>query len=211
MTYASNKIPPQQVPIRLSGHETPNMPIHAPPYATYPLMHRPEALVRHIVLELTSPASSTQLASQDRWLFPEYAVLDTPQSGRGLEMVCSFFVERKGSQIVTHGAQTGDDTNSNAGKWSADVEFYQPVTMTIRASQHRTLETIARAAKPLPEVQTYMAEVMKRKTRAPKEYLVLQLPCEKKGDVDLQTSDFIDSAVEMSPDEDDELKDFYGI
>lgn len=134
-------------------------------------------------------------------------------------MVCSFFVIRKGSQI-TAAQNSGDpDTTTPSNKWKANEEYYQPVTMTLKAPVHRTLETIARAAKPLPEVQAYMKQVMEQKKRAPGEYLVTRLPKDKDvtvgatdADVSLADSwEFVDSGVEVgSPDEDDELKDFYG-
>jgi hypothetical protein len=83
---------------------------------------------------------------------------------------------------------------------------------------HRTLETIARAAKPLPEVQAFMKKVMEEKQRAPVEYLVMRLPMEKDKvvsgeEVAMEDGlEFVDSGVEVgSPEEDDELKDYYGI
>jgi hypothetical protein len=201
-------------------------PLKAPPYAHYPAQQQrmsiPEPQIKAIVLEFTTPASSTTPASQDRYLFPQYAVLDTPLSGQGLEMVCSFFVIRKGSDLMamrsleepTAGTPVGGRT-----RWRAGEEYYQPVTMTVKTSQHRILETIARAAKPLGEVQGKMKEVMQTKTRVKDEWLVMKLPREK----GLTTEDLVgherglvDGGVEMkecevSGDEDDELKPFYGI
>ena len=79
-------------------------PPNAPPYARYAppqqKMSTPEPRIKAIVLEFTTPASAAVVASQDRYLFPEYAVLDTPLSGQGLEMVCSFLVVRKGSDLL---------------------------------------------------------------------------------------------------------------
>jgi hypothetical protein len=107
--------------------------------------------VKHIVIEFTSPASRTQAASQDKWLFPEYAVLDASLSGRGLEMVRSFFVIRKGSQIISAlygtGGGGGNDaiqpaTVSAAQKWKPNEEYLQPVTMTLRAPAHRIKPSI---------------------------------------------------------------------
>ena len=202
-----------------SGHVGPAHPIHQPPYPHYaPPPPRPEPRIKHIVVEFTTPASGNQAASQDRWLFPEYAVLDTPISGRGLEMVCSFFVIRKGSQILAaQQANTGDAGASASSKWKATEEYYQAVTMTLKAPVHRTLETIARAAKPLLEVQDFMKKVMEEKKRAPVEYLVMRLPRDKdkvaEADVAIEDgAEFVDSGVEVgSVEEDDELKDYYGI
>lgn len=199
-------------------------PMNAPSYTHYPPQQKPplpEPRVKAIVLEFTTPASSSVAASQDRYLFPEYAVLDTPISGQGLEMVCSFFLVRKGSDLNAMHSTEGTATGTPSGwssRWNANEEYYQPVTMTIKASQHRTLETIARAAKPLGEVQTKMKEIMQSKTRVKDEWLVMRLPKEKGVSVDAPNSrdaGFVDSAVELedggSGDEDEELKAFYGI
>lgn len=124
-------------------------------------------------------------------------------------MLCSFLVERRGSEIL---ASTGDECHAEGSTWKADQEYYEPVTMTVRATHHRTIETIARAAKMLPQVQEHMKNVLEKAERAPREYLVHQLPRE---DVGADTTEgFIDSGVELgneSPSEDDELKDVYGI
>jgi hypothetical protein len=134
-------------------------------------------------------------------------------------MVCSFFVVRKGSQILAAQQQNaGDPRATTPSKWKPNEEYYQAVTMTLKAPVHRTLETIARAAKPLPEVQAFMKKVMEEKKRAPVEYLVTRLPRDKDkvvGIEDVPMEDgweFVDSGVEVgSPEEDDELKDYYGI
>ena len=180
--------------------------VASPQYGYYPGA-RAEPFIKHVVLELTSQATNTQAASQNRWLFPEYAVLDTPPSGRGLEMVCSFFAERKGFQIIAAQGSPSTLTIPRQNKWKPEIDYYQPVTMVLHAPQHRTLQTIARAARPLKEVQEYMKGVIEKKTRAPVEYLRLQLPRAGDGDVDM--TDFEDSAIDLA--EDDELKDHYGV
>lgn len=174
-----------------------------PQFAAYPTQPRPEAPIKHIVVEFFSPAGTGHAASFDRWLFPEHAVLDTQYGG--IEMTCSFFVERKGSDILASMRDlTSEEMQAISSKWKADTEYYQPVTMLIKATQHRTIEAIARSAKSLPEVQKYMEAVMENKTRAPHEFLVHRLPREKTE----SSVDFVDSAVELSG-EDDELKDHY--
>jgi hypothetical protein len=215
---SGHRPPPIAAP-GLAGKVGPFGPPHPPPYPHYALPPpRPEPRIKHIVVEFTTAASGTQAASQDRWLFPEYAVLDTPISGRGLEMVCSFFVIRKGSQILATAQQdTTDSEATTSGKWKPDEEYYQAVTMTLKAPAHRTLETIARAAKPLPEVQAFMRKVIEEKKRAPVEYLVTRLPREKDKVVETDGAlkdgwEFVDSGVEVtSAEEDDDLKEFYGI
>lgn len=181
---------------------------HAPPPPP-----RPEPIIKHIVLEITSTPSGSQPASTDRWLFPEYAVLELRQGG--LEMLCSFLVERRGSEILAGmGSQSAEeDIETPHTKWKAEQEYYVPVTMTVKATNHRTIETIARAAKLLPQVQEYMRKVLDKGERAPREYLVHQLPREVTVGAD-GTEGFVDSGVELaseSSSEDDELKDVYGI
>jgi hypothetical protein len=215
---------PQQRPTGRIGPLGP--PLNAPPYAHYPptqpKMTIAEPRFKAIVLEFTTPASSAAPASQDRYLFPEYAVLDTPINGQGLEMVCSFLVVRKGSDLLAMQSGEGISARVPVGgliRWKADEEYYQPVTMIMKTSQHRILETIARAAKPLNEVQTKMKEIMQSKTRVKDEWLVMRLPREKGMAPEGQGGrdrGFIDSAVEIEDgggtgDEEDELKAFYGI
>ncbi|OAL19323.1 hypothetical protein AYO22_09867 [Fonsecaea multimorphosa] len=173
---------------------------------------RPEPFIKHIVMEITSVPSGNQAACPDRWLFPEHAVLEIRPGG--LEMLCSFLVERKGSQMMA-GSEPAGENGEMDGKWQAEQEYYQPVTMSIKALNHRTIETIAKAAKILPVVQEHMKAVMSKKQRAPVEYLVHQLPRERSHvGVEGAETGFVDSGVELGSDsasEDDELKDVYGI
>jgi hypothetical protein len=233
---------PQSFYVNQAHHAQPGLPPHQQqtpkktgplgpaPYSTQyghypqqPKVPMVEPRVTAILLEFNTPASSNIPASQDRYLFPEYAVLDTPISGAGLEMVCSFFVVQKGSELLSMQSSEGAFEGAPIGgltRWKANEEYYQPVTMTIKTSLHRILETIARAAKPLGEVQDKMKEIMQTKTRVKDEWVVMRLPREKGVNVDNPTTrevGFVNSAVEVdddeagSPDEDDELKAFYGI
>lgn len=109
----------------------------------------------------------------------------------------------------------GEDGENKGAKWKADQEYYQPVSMTIKALNHKTIETIAKAAKTLPAVQEYMKKVMSTKERAPVEYLVHQLPREGShvGSDNAATAGFVDSGVELDSNaasEEDELKEWYG-
>ena len=197
--------PTSASPISTAPRPAPPNPA-TPLYASYPPPPRPEAIIKHIVVEFHGEG-----ASQDRWLFPEYAVLDIKYGD--VEMICSFFVERKGSEIISSLATgSAEDAAVLQSKWKSGQEYYQPITMLVRANQHRTIETIARAARVLPEVQEHMRNVMKNKQRAPEEFLVHQLPREK-GLItaEIPSVDFVDSAVEMaSEEEDDVLLDYYG-
>ena len=171
---------------------------HYTPYATQP---RPEPMIKHVVIELTSQAATGQPANPDRWLFPEYSVLDTQYGGT--EMTCSFFVERRGSDILPNMKDlSSEEMHLMSARWKADKDYYQPVTMVVNAASSRIIATIAGSAKSLPDVQKHMQEVMENKSRAPQEYLVCRLPKEKPD----TTADFVDSAVEL---EDDELRDHY--
>lgn len=176
-------------------------PAPGPHFATYPMQPRPELLVKHVVMEFTSPITG-QPISNDRWLFPENAVLDLVYGGT--EMTCSFFVERKGSDVLASMRNvSSEEMETLTQKWQADTVYYQPVTMVVRSPQHRTIETIARSAKALPDVQKYMQEVMEKKSRAPREFLVYRLPRDK-------ADEFVDSAVELSAEDDEEeLRDVY--
>jgi hypothetical protein len=184
----------------------PNPPMApTPQYPSYP-PPRPEPIIKHIVVEFHGEGTT-----QDRWLFPEYAVLDIKFGD--VDMTCSFFVERKGCDIIQSlSGGSAEEATSLQAKWKADQDYYQPVTMHVRANQQRTIETIARAAKVLPEVHEYMRGVMKDKVLASQEYLVHQLPREKGlATGEIASTDFVDSAVEMmSDDQDDELRDYYG-
>jgi len=165
-----------------------------------------EAIIKHIVVEFHGEGTST-----DRFLFPDYAALDLRYGG--LEMMASFLVVRPGSEIsAALGEGNSDEDTVTAVKWKADVEYYQPISISVRANQHRTIETIARAARTLPEVQEHMKKVLETKTRAPVEYLVHQLPRDKGvAGSEVPSAEMVDSGVEMGSDEeDDELKAFYG-
>jgi hypothetical protein len=178
-----------------------------PQYPAYNPAPRMEMIIKHIVLEFHGEGAST-----DRFLFPEYAALDLRVGG--LEMNASFFVERKGSDVISaFGDSSPEEMALAHAKWKADVDYFQPITITVRANQHRTIETIARAARTLPEVQEHMKKVLDNKTRAPVEYLLHQLPREKGvAGSEVPSAEQVDSGVDMgdSEGEDDELKALYG-
>ncbi|EXJ79423.1 hypothetical protein A1O3_08925 [Capronia epimyces CBS 606.96] len=212
--------PPSPAPGALPGvihpfphPQRPPVPVGPPGgFLGYPPPPRPEPVIKHIVLELTSTPSSSQSACQDRWLFPEHAVLEIRYGG--LEMICSFLVERKGSEILSRqGVGSAEENSAVHMKWKEEQGYYQPVTMTVKAVHHRTIETIARAAKPLPVVQGYMKEIMEKQQRAPVEYLAYQLPRERSlAVIEPEATAFVDSGVELGSEscsEDDELKEVY--
>lgn len=138
-------------------------------------------------------------------------------------MVCSFFVIRRGSDLLAQQSAEGAPAGTSVGgltSWKAEEEYYQPVTLTIKTIHHRILETIARAAKPLAEVQDKMREIMQSKVRVKDDFLAMRLPKEKRTILESMAGrdgGFADSAIEIdderagSGDEDDELESFYGI
>jgi hypothetical protein len=225
-THSGHRLQSQQVP---EGNPQASIPARTlSPFGPYPPPQQKlsmlEAHIKAIILEFTSPTSSTVPPCQDRYVFPEYAVLDTPLSGQGLEMVCSFFVLRRGSDLLAmqaaHQETAAGSSVGRATYYKTDEEYYQLVTMTIKTTQHRTLETIARAARPLIEVQGKMRETMRSCIRVKDEYLALRLPRDTMPGSEAGTGrdgGFTDSAVEMDDDaavsvqEEDELKPFYGI
>ena len=152
-------------------------PVYGAPYASYPPPPPPQPIVKHIVFENLSPISSIQSSNPDRYLFPEYAVLDFSPDPRGTVILVSFFVIRKGSQIIAS-LTNGETTEVEKTFYKPDEEYYQPVTMRLIASNPKVLETIARAAKPLKAVQEWMDNVIKTKQKAERCFLPLRLPRE---------------------------------
>ncbi|EEH18049.1 hypothetical protein PABG_00612 [Paracoccidioides brasiliensis Pb03] len=78
-------------------------------------------------------------------------------------------------------AQTTTTTSTTEGKPPPKPkikEYYQPVTMRLRANNPRTLEPLARVVNPPAEVRQYMNDIMDRMERADIEYLALRLPHE---------------------------------
>lgn len=150
-------------------------PVYGTPYSSYPPPPPPQPLVKHIVFENLTPVSSIQGSNPDRYIFPEYAVLDFSPDPRGTVILASFFVIRKGSQI-NDSPTTGGTLGREKTFYKLDEEYYQPTTMRLIASNPKVLETIARAAKPLKVVQEWMANVIKTKKRAEDCFLPLRLP-----------------------------------
>jgi hypothetical protein len=188
-------------------HAHTGYPPYPPPPASRPTP-RPEPAITAIVFEFVTPPSYNSPASQDRWLFPAHAVLDTPHSGRGLEMIVSWFVERTGLQIKTSLGITPQD-EMGSQKWKDEVTYFQPVTMKLNSAVHKPLMTIAVNARSLVEVQRYMEGVMESKVRVKEEWLALRLPRPGVEAVsEGEGEKFRDSGVEVE--EEDELKDFYG-
>ena len=114
-------------------------------------------------------------------------------------------------------------------------EYYQPVTMSLHGSQ-KVLEPLARVVRPADQVRDHMNDIMDRMERADIEYLAMRLPREKprednpvdevpnaktprgngnnhsvgKARVKEAVPD-IPLTVKVEEEEEEELKDFYGL
>ena len=149
----------------------PRQPSIQPTYYPPPLLR-----VKHMIIEFTSPLTSSHSPSTDRFLLPEYCVLEffpppVLQQGPPLEMLCSFLVIRSGSWILERG---GDSSY-----YKKDEEYFEPVSMMVKVTNPKILETWGKNAKTLREVREWMENVIKTKKRAQTEYLITRLPVEK--------------------------------
>ncbi|KAI9749672.1 MAG: hypothetical protein M4579_006785 [Chaenotheca gracillima] len=127
--------------------------------------------------------------SGDRFLLPKYSILDYHRSG--LEVIASFLVVRKGS-------------SSETGQYDPALDYYQPVTMRLAASDAKTLIPFSKVVASPDEVRRYMDDVMDNMTRAEYVHLAMQLPRDP--------DDGKDPARDGSSDNDDrnrELKEIY--
>jgi len=102
-------------------------------------------------------------ASQDRFLFPPYSIVEPLGT---LSVLASFLVFRKGSQAA------------DPSLVDAEVEYFEPVTVKIDVEpRHREiLEYMKRSVRPQEEVRQYMEEKMRTCKRAPNRALPLRLP-----------------------------------
>lgn len=98
----------------------------------------------------------------DRYLFPKYSIVEHVQTPSGPQVIASFLIVRKGS-ISEYG---GDPK----------LDYYQPVTVRISATQPRHLEYFSRVVAPPEEVKRYMEDVMDNMTRAEYVLLAWRLP-----------------------------------
>ncbi len=100
--------------------------------------------------------------SGDRFLFPKFSILEYLPSMNGQQVIASFLIVRKGS-ISEYG---GDP----------DLDYYQPITIRLLASNHRHLELLAKVVAPVDEVRRYMDDIMNNMTRAEYVLLAMRLP-----------------------------------
>lgn len=98
----------------------------------------------------------------DRYLFPKFSIVEQVQTPYGPQVIASFLIVRKGS-ISEYG---GDPK----------LDYYQPVTVRISATQPKYLEYFSRVVAPEDEVKRYMENIMDSMTRAEYVLLAMRLP-----------------------------------
>lgn len=159
--------PPAQHPIQ------PHQPQHSQqPRQPYPVPQPPAPNYQNQQPTWTPPPPTnmpvllqftTQGACEDRFLFPQYSILESlsPQ-----HLLVSFMLLREGREAV--------DTTG----LELDKEYWTPITMMIEVAYGREeiMNCIRRWCKPAEEVRKWMEDSMKRCQRAPESYLALRLP-----------------------------------
>jgi len=118
----------------------------------------PAPTTQPVILAFTTPG-----ATEDRFLFPQNAILESlsPQ-----HLLASFIITRRGSQAAD---STGLDP---------ETEYWQSITLMVEVAYNREhlIECVKKWVKPADEVRKWMEETMKRCTRAPESHLALRLP-----------------------------------
>ncbi|KAH9825638.1 hypothetical protein Tdes44962_MAKER04080 [Teratosphaeria destructans] len=117
------------------------------------------APARHAVIL----AFNTPGAIEDRFLFPQYSILESLSKNH---LLASFLVTRKGR----HAADTGG--------LDPVKEYWQPVTLMleVKFGLEELPEFVKKWVKPADEVRKHMEAVMARSERAPESHLMMRLP-----------------------------------
>jgi hypothetical protein len=158
---------PQQHPVQFSQpYAPPQQPQRpAPPVYQQPTPQQtpvpqpqPPPTKHPVVLGFSTPG-----ATEDRFLFPQNAILEQLSEHH---LLASFIVVKKGRHAAD---PTGLDP---------DKEYWQPVTAMLEVQWKREglLTHIQNWVKPADEVKEWMQGVMKRCERAPKHHLAMRLP-----------------------------------
>jgi len=167
---ASPALTPSSGPSRVS---TPQM--QQPPVQSQPQYQQPQTQQRPIALPPAQRRAAVTPnypvviefagvgASQDRFLFPPYSIVEPLGT---LSVLASFLVFRKGSQAA------------DPSLVDAEAEYFEPVTVKIDVEpRHREiLEYMKRSVRPQEEVRQYMEDKMRTCKRAPIRALPLRLP-----------------------------------
>ena len=110
---------------------------------------------------ITAVAFDVSGGSGDRYLLPKNSFANWRAGNT--QVTLSFLVTRKGSE-------------ARGGKYKADQEYYQRVSMRLSTQQSKVLEPVGRVMARPDEVQKHMDEVMARATSANSVYLATRLP-----------------------------------
>ncbi|GAB7338402.1 hypothetical protein MBLNU457_4696t1 [Dothideomycetes sp. NU457] len=151
--------PQMQQPHAQSQPQYQQPQIQQRPIAVPPAQRRPAVTPNYpVVIEFAGTG-----ASQDRFLFPPYSIVEPLGS---LSILASFLVFRKGSQAA------------DSSLVDAEAEYFEPVTVKIDVEpRHREiLEYMKRSVRPQEEVRQYMEDKMRTCKRAPLRALPLRLP-----------------------------------
>ncbi|PSR74654.1 hypothetical protein BD289DRAFT_487362 [Coniella lustricola] len=98
----------------------------------------------------------------DRYLFPKFSVIEKIETSWGPQVIASFLIVLKGSA-----SEYGGDPK---------LDYYQPITIRISASQPRYLDYFPKIVAPQDEVTRYMEDIMDNMTRAEYVLLAMRLP-----------------------------------
>lgn len=156
--------PPLQAPPPPQQHIQPRVstPQAAPIYKQQPTWTAPSSVPTTFPV-IFDFSKKTPGGTEDRFLFPQYSVLEalSPQ-----HLLVSFMVTK-------YGRDAADPTGLDP-----DRQYWQPVTMMVEVaySREEILNCIRRWVKPLEEVRKHMEETMKTCTRAPETHLAMRLP-----------------------------------
>ncbi|GAM89402.1 hypothetical protein ANO11243_074400 [Dothideomycetidae sp. 11243] len=153
---------PQQQQQQQTPQATPRPPIQQRPVAQALAKKEPIKPPFPVLLEFADPG-----ASQDRFLFPPYSIVEALGS---YSILASFLVLRKGGEA------------SATTLFDPDTEYYEPVTVKIDVvagtRSVEVLEHMKRSVKPADEVRKWMEEQIQTKKRADMRFLPLRLPHE---------------------------------
>ncbi|KMU79908.1 hypothetical protein CISG_08190 [Coccidioides immitis RMSCC 3703] len=185
-----------------------------PPPKTYLHQQRPPPQlqparqdIKAVVFEFITPPGPGLAASGDRYLLPENMIIDYIPPGT--QVIASFLVVKKvGPNGTPLDTPSSTNTKSKAKKTKitstpdgtpkagtpSNAMTQAPLPQKT-AHNARVLEPLARAVKPLVEVQRYMNDVMDRVERAPIRYLAMRLPCENPGKNGTDDSDTVQASA----------------
>jgi hypothetical protein len=147
---------------------TPSAPKPLPVSTPAPPPPQPQALRSKGPVPSTKPDITNVVfefagGNGDRYQFPKHSILEYLPGG---QVIASFLIVRKGS-------------SADSPTYDPELDYYQPITIRLYASQGRQLEALQQVVAPVEEVRRYMDDVMDHATRAEYVLLAMRLPKEK--------------------------------